>query len=58
MTNRTREVVGAAGTGALALGGLVARRLLSHGDEDDPIAETPTAPPGAESTSEPPRLDD
>lgn len=52
MTNRTRVVVGAAGTGALALGGLVARRLLSHGDGDDarpdPIAATPTAPPAAE----------
>lgn len=52
MTNRTRAVVGAAGTGALALGGLVARRLLDHrgGDDPnaDPIAETPTAPPGAE----------
>jgi hypothetical protein len=52
MTNRSRAVVGAAGTGALALGGLVARRLLGHGGGDDPnadpIAETPTAPPGAE----------
>jgi hypothetical protein len=57
MTKGTRVVVAAAGTGALAVGGLVARRVLGHrgGDGDggtgasaDPIAETPTAPPGAE----------
>jgi hypothetical protein len=57
MTKGTRVVVAAAGTGALAVGGLVAKRVLGHhnGDSDDgtgasadPIAETPTAPPGAE----------
>ncbi|MBS1843841.1 MAG: hypothetical protein JST53_05415 [Actinobacteria bacterium] len=52
VTNRTRVVVGAAGAGALAVGGFVARRLLGHDSGDDPnadpIAETPTAPPGAE----------
>jgi hypothetical protein len=57
MTKGTRVVVAAAGTGALAVGGLVAKRVLGHrlGDGDggtgasaDPIAETPTAPPGAE----------
>src|ERR1700743_2400943 len=55
---RTRVVVGAAGAGALAVGAVVAKRVLEHagrnGDDDgaaptaDPIAETPTAPPGAE----------
>jgi hypothetical protein len=49
----TRVVVAAAGAGAMAVGGLVAKRLRGHGgDHDgataDPIAETPTAPPGAE----------
>jgi len=53
MTNRTRAVIATAGAGALAVGGLVAKKVLGHGgDEDsasaDPIAETPTAPPGAE----------
>jgi hypothetical protein len=54
MTKRTRTVVATAGAGALAVGGFVARRLLHHGGADDegasadPIAETPTAPPGAE----------
>jgi hypothetical protein len=54
MTKRTRLVAGAVGAGALALGGLVAKRVLNHGGDDndgaspDPIAETPTAPPGAE----------
>jgi hypothetical protein len=57
MTNRTRVVVAAAGAGALAVGGVVAKRVLGHGGGDgddgatanaDPIAETPTAPPGAE----------
>jgi hypothetical protein len=56
MTRRTRVVVEAAGAGALAVGGLVAKRALAHGGGDgddgattnaDPIAETPTAPPGA-----------
>jgi hypothetical protein len=46
-------IVGAAGAGALAVGGVVAKRVLGHGGGDDgasadPIAETPTAPPGAE----------
>jgi hypothetical protein len=56
MTKRTRVVVGAAATGTLAVGGFVAKRVLGHGSEGngegaasaDPIAETPTAPPGAE----------
>jgi hypothetical protein len=52
MTRRTREVVGAAGAGAFAIGGFVAKRVLGHGGDDsasaDPIAESPTAPPGAE----------
>jgi hypothetical protein len=54
MTKRTRVVVATAGTGALAVGGLVAKRVLGHrgdgetGASADPIAETPTAPPGAE----------
>jgi hypothetical protein len=57
MTKGTRVVVAAAGTGALAVGGLVAKRVLGHRGKDgddgtgasaDPIAETPTAPPGAE----------
>jgi hypothetical protein len=52
MTKRTRDVVAAAGTGALAVGGFVAKRVLGHGGDDsasaDPIAETPTAPLGTE----------
>lgn len=54
VTKRTRAMVGAAGTGALAVGGFVAKRVLGHGGGDegaasaDPLAETPTAPPGAE----------
>jgi hypothetical protein len=57
MAKGTRVVVAAAGTGALAVGGLVAKRVLGHrngggdggtGASADPIAETPTAPPGAE----------
>lgn len=51
-TKRTWVVVSAAGSGALAVGGFVAKRILGHGGDDgagaDPIAETPTAPPGAE----------
>lgn len=52
MTKRTRVVVGAAGAGALAIGGLVAKRVLGHGGRDgdadtDPIAEAPTGSPGA-----------
>jgi outer membrane biosynthesis protein TonB len=57
MTNRTKMVVATAGAGALAIGGVVVKRVLGHGAKDDesgtgasadPIAETPTAPPGAE----------
>ncbi|MGH2940605.1 MAG: hypothetical protein ACRDPE_21065 [Solirubrobacterales bacterium] len=52
MAKRTRAVVAAAGTGALAAGGFLAKRVLGHGGDEsanaDPIAETPTAPPGAE----------
>ncbi len=53
MKKHTRTVAVAAATGALAVGGLVAKRVLGHGGEDDganvdPIAEAPTAPPGAE----------
>ncbi|HEX4304497.1 MAG TPA: hypothetical protein VHZ54_00530 [Solirubrobacterales bacterium] len=56
MTKRTRVVVAAAAGGALAVGGFVVKRVLDHGGEGesesaasaDPIAETPTAPPGAE----------
>jgi hypothetical protein len=53
MTKRTRGVMGTAGAGALAVGGFLAKRLLGHGGSEDgaaadPIAETPTAPPGAE----------
>jgi hypothetical protein len=52
MTKRTRMLAGAAGAGALAVGGTVAKRVLGHGGDEaasaDPIAETPTAPPGAE----------
>jgi len=52
-TKRTWTVVSAAGAGAVAVGGFVAKRVLGHGDDEnrasaDPIAETPTAPPGAE----------
>jgi hypothetical protein len=54
-TKRTRTIVAAAGAGALAAGGVVAKRVLGHGGDGngtgasaDPIAETPTAPPGAE----------
>jgi hypothetical protein len=57
MTNRTKVVVATAGAGALAVGGIVVKRVLGHGGgggggesgaSADPIAETPTAPPGAE----------
>jgi hypothetical protein len=56
MTKRTRVVAAAAGAGALAIGGFVVKRVLGHVGDDrgeggtsaDPIAETPTAPPGAE----------
>lgn len=51
-TKRTWAVASAAAGGAMAVGGFVAKRVLGHGDDDgagaDPIAETPTAPPGAE----------
>jgi hypothetical protein len=57
VTDRTRGAAAAAGSGALAVGGFVVKRVLGRvgGDGDgrtggsaDPIAETPTAPPGAE----------
>jgi hypothetical protein len=56
-TKRTWVVVTAAGAGAVAVGGFLARRVLGHAGQDgdpaaganaDPIAETPSAPPGAE----------
>ncbi len=53
-TERVRSVAGAAGTGALTVGGLVAKRVLGgkvdeeRGANADPIAQTPTAPPAAE----------
>lgn len=54
LTGRTRDVVAAAGSGALAAGGFVAKRVLDRGHRDgddavvDPIAERPAAPPEAE----------
>ncbi len=52
MTKRTRVIAAAAAGGAFAVGGLVVKRVLHHGGDGDagadPIAETPTAPPGAE----------
>lgn len=50
-TKRARLLAAGAATGALAVGGMVLKRVLSRGGGDpdaDPIAETPTAPPGAE----------
>ena len=52
-TKHAWAVASAAGAGAVAVGGFVAKRVLGHGDDEnrasaDPIAETPTAPPGAE----------
>jgi hypothetical protein len=51
-TKRGRVLAGVAGAGALAAGGLIAKKVLGHGGSEkvdaDPIAETPTAPPGAE----------
>jgi hypothetical protein len=54
-TKRAKVLVGSAIVGAVAAGGFVARRVLGHGGGDDgtgastdAIAETPTAPPGAE----------
>ncbi|HVV91597.1 MAG TPA: hypothetical protein VHB53_13975 [Solirubrobacterales bacterium] len=52
-TRRTWAVVAAAGGGALAVGGFVAKRVLDRGATEadgagaDPIAEPPTAPSGA-----------
>jgi hypothetical protein len=43
MTKRTRTIVGAAGAGALAVGGLVAKRVLSHGDDEPEPAPKPKA---------------
>ena len=57
MTKRTRMIVGAAGAGALAVGGLVAKRVLGHGGDDgpdaDPVAEAPTGMPDAEEKAVP-----
>ncbi|HVX31992.1 MAG TPA: hypothetical protein VHA80_02535 [Solirubrobacterales bacterium] len=53
-TKRTWVIVTTAGTGAVAVGGSVAKRVFRHADDADadanadPIAETPSAPPGAE----------
>jgi hypothetical protein len=53
-TRRLLVLAAGAGAGVLAAGGFVVKRVLGHdgGDESaadaDPIAETPTAPPGAE----------
>jgi hypothetical protein len=61
-TKRARVIAGAAGAGAVAVGGLVAKRVLgNHGDKEadasvdsDPIAQTPTAPPNAVEKPTPP----
>jgi hypothetical protein len=52
-TKRAKVLAGSAVVGAVGVGGLVLRRVLGHGGDGDgasadPIAETPTAPPGAE----------
>jgi hypothetical protein len=52
-SRRAKLITAAAGLGALALGGVVVRRVLNRGGPDagidsDPIAETPTAPSGSE----------
>jgi hypothetical protein len=54
-TKRAKVLAGSAVVGAVAAGGFVARRVLGHGGGEngagasaDPIAETPTAPPGSE----------
>jgi hypothetical protein len=57
ITKRTWAVAATAGAGAVAVGGFVAKRVLAHRGHDgdagtgasaDPIAETASAPPGAE----------
>jgi hypothetical protein len=61
-TKRAKVIAGAASAGAVAVGGLVAKRVLGgHGEKDadasvdsDPIAQTPTAPPGAVEKPTPP----
>jgi hypothetical protein len=50
-SKRVRLVAAGAGLAAAAVGGVVVRKALRRGDEGanaDPIAETPTAPPGSE----------
>jgi hypothetical protein len=61
-TKRVQAIAGVAGAGAVAVGGLVAKRVLGgHGGKDDdtsvdadPIAQTPTAPPDAVEKPSPP----
>jgi hypothetical protein len=61
-TKRARVIAGAAGGGAVAIVGLVAKRVLGgHGEKEaeasvdaDPIAQTPTAPPDAVAKPAPP----
>jgi hypothetical protein len=61
-TKRAKVIAGAAGAGAVAVGGLVAKRVLgNHGGKEadagvdsDPIAQTPTAPPDAVEKPSPP----
>lgn len=57
MTKRTRVVAAASVAGALTVGGFVVKRVLGRSEGDgeasaatssDPIAESPSAPPGAE----------
>jgi hypothetical protein len=63
-SNRVRLVAAGAGLAALALGGVAVRRVVRRGGGDeagasaDPIAETPTAPPGiAETPTAPPGVE-
>jgi hypothetical protein len=61
-TKRARVIAGAAGAGAVAVGGLVAKRVLggrggngADADVDsDPIAQTPTTPPDSVPKATPP----
>jgi hypothetical protein len=61
-TKRARVIAGAAGAGAVAVGGLVAKRVLggrggNGADSDvdsDPIAQAPTAPPDSVPKAAPP----
>jgi hypothetical protein len=55
---RAKALAAGAGLGALALGGILARKRRSRGGDEpgataDPIAETPSAPPGAEAKEVP-----